>query len=111
MRTSRGRLARLVGRGSPGRLAGRLVAWGITTAWLLSAAGIALAAAGVTLAASPDPTPAPAAGDPRSAGQGPGLVGDPLLAIGIVLLLAVVSLAVSLAYVRLTADRERSPRA
>jgi hypothetical protein len=65
--------------------------------WLLFTARMALAA-------SPSPTPAPAAGDPRSAGQGPGLVGDPLLAIGLVLLVAVASLVLTLAYVRLTSD-------
>jgi hypothetical protein len=58
----------------------------------------------MALAASPSSTPAPAAGDPRSAGQGPGLVGDPLLAIGLVLLVAVASLILTLAYVRLTSD-------
>ncbi len=36
---------------------------------------------GVVAAASPDPSAAPG-GDPRSSGQGPGLVGDPLVAIG-----------------------------
>jgi len=81
-------------------------------AHFLVAASIASAcvagAAGLALAASPSPTTGPAAGDPRSAGQGPGLVGDPLLAIGLVLLVAVVSLGVTLAYVRLTADRGQS---
>jgi hypothetical protein len=62
--------------------------------------------AGLALAASPGPTPG-AGGDPRSSGQGPGLVGDPLLAIGLVVALAVVSLLVTLAYVRATADRHR----
>jgi hypothetical protein len=84
-------------RGDPRRLIGRVVAWTATAASLLTAAGVALAA-------SPDPTPAAAAGDPRSTGQGPGLVGDPLLAIGLVLLVAVASLVLTLAYVRLTSD-------
>ena len=42
-------------------------------------------------------------GDTRSAGEGPGLVGSPLLAIGLVVLIAVVAIAATLVYVRLTA--------
>jgi hypothetical protein len=56
-----------------------------------------------TLAASP--TPAPAGGDPRSSGQGPGLVGDPLFAVLAVVIIGVVSVIATLAYVRLTARR------
>jgi len=68
------------------------------------------AAAAVAVAASPDPTSG-AGGDPRSSGQGPGLVGDPLVAIGVVVLIAVLSLGATLLYVRLTGgargDRQR----
>ena len=53
------------------------------------------------LAASPTPTAA-AGGDPRSAGQGPGLVGDPLLAIVIVVGIGVVTLVATLLWVRAT---------
>ena len=68
------------------------------------ALGTWLIAAAVVVAASP--SPAPGGGDPRSSGQGPGLVGDPLFA-----LLAVVgdrprlSVVATLAWVRLTARR------
>ena len=55
--------------------------------------------------AAASPTPSPVGGDPRSAGQGPGLVGNPGFAIGVVALIAVVSIAATLAYVRLTQDR------
>jgi hypothetical protein len=65
-------------------------------AWLLSAA--------TALAESPSPTQG-SVGDPRSSGAGPGLVGDPLFAIGIVVLIALVSLAATLAYVRVTGGR------
>ncbi len=81
----------------------------VVVASSIASAGVAWAT-GLALAASPSPTTGPAAGDPRSAGQGPGLVGDPLLAIGLVLLVAIASLGVTLAYVRLTADRGLSPR-
>lgn len=59
-----------------------------------------MVAAGVVLAASP--TPSPQLGDPRSGGQGPGLVGDPLLAIAIVVVIGLLSLAGTLVYVRAT---------
>lgn len=57
-------------------------------------------------AASPSPTPA-GAGDPRSSGEGPGLVGTPLVAIGAVVGLGVVTVLVTLAYVRLTGGPRR----
>ncbi|MEO6206636.1 MAG: hypothetical protein ABIP77_01620 [Candidatus Limnocylindrales bacterium] len=56
------------------------------------------------LAASPTPSVAPG-GDPRSSGQGPGLVGDPLMAIGLMLAIGLTALFVTLAYVRLTGGR------
>jgi hypothetical protein len=64
---------------------------------------LALALPGAALAASPTPDPV---GDPRSSGQGPGLVGDPLMAIGIVIAIAVLALVVTVAYVRVTAGRQ-----
>ena len=68
-------------------------------AWLLAAA--------TAIAESPAPTQA-AGGDPRSSGSGPGLVGDPLFAIGVVVLIAIVSLGATLAYVRVTGGRRAS---
>ncbi len=65
-------------------------------AWLLSQAA-------VTLAASP--TPAPEGGDPRSSGQGPGLVGDPLFALFAVVTIGLLTVVATLVYVRMTADR------
>jgi hypothetical protein len=65
--------------------------------------------AGPAGATSPDPSPPAAGGDPRSEGQGPGLVGQPLLAIGGVVGLGLVSLVATVAYVRLT-DRRGPPR-
>ncbi len=60
-----------------------------------------LVLAGAAYAASPSPAAA-AGGDPRSSGQGPGLVGDPVAAILAVAILALASLAATLLYVRLT---------
>ena len=62
----------------------------------------------IALGASPSPTPA--LGDPRSSGQGPGLVGDPLTAVLVVAAIAVVTVGITLAYVRMTARREAEPR-
>lgn len=58
------------------------------------------------LAASPSPTRL--GGDTRSGGEGPGLVGDPIAAIALVVAIAVVSVIATMAYVRLTAGRSRS---
>ena len=53
------------------------------------------------MAASPSPSPG-TGGDPRSSGQGPGLVGDPLFALLLVLAIGLGSFVLTLAYVRLT---------
>lgn len=63
-----------------------------------------LALAITTLGASPSPS-AGAGGDPRSSGQGPGLVGDPLFALLVVVAIGVGALILTLAYVRLTGRR------
>jgi hypothetical protein len=50
-------------------------------------AAVAVAFPARLIAASPTPTQV-GAGDPRSSGQGPGLVGDPLLALLVVAAIA-----------------------
>ena len=67
------------------------------------AAGLLAAVPGAVLWAVPSPTPG--IGDPRSSGQGPGLVGDPLTAVLVVAAIAVVTVGITLAYVRMTAHR------
>ena len=78
-------------------------AWPALQTFLASivATVVVLVLAGAAFAATPSPTTA-AGGDPRSSGQGPGLVGDPVAAILAVAILAVASLAATLLYVRLT---------
>jgi hypothetical protein len=62
-----------------------------------------LVCASAALAASPSPDPI--GGDPRSSGQGPGLVGDPFFAVMAVVAIGVGSVVATLVYVRLTARR------
>ena len=88
------------------RLATALLAAGVVLlvaglGWTLIAA---LAPVATVLAASPSPSEA-LSGDPRSSGQGPGLVGDPAGAIAGVLLVAAAALALTLLYVRATGGR------
>ena len=79
------------------------------TPWLI--APILLAAAcwisgpGEVQAASPQAT-SEMAGDPRSSGQGPGLVGDPPVAIGVTLAIGLGAAGSTFAYVRLTSKRK-----
>jgi hypothetical protein len=61
------------------------------------------------LAASPEPSVG-AGGDPRSNGQGPGLVGTPGLAIAAVVAIGIVAVIATTIYVRLTGPTERRPR-
>jgi hypothetical protein len=63
-----------------------------------------LAVAAVTLAATP--TPGAEAGDPRSSGQGPGLVGNPLFAVLAVVVIGVTAVLLTLAWIRLTPRRD-----
>jgi hypothetical protein len=84
--------------GTPLRGAGR---WVLATGLALL---LFLAATAPILAAEPAATGS-TGGDPRSPGQGPGLVGDPAFALGVVVLVGLVSLGLSLAYVRATNPR------
>lgn len=78
------------------------VAW-----WLLeSLLGGGVASA---LAASPDPTQRPGS-DTRTSGQGPGLVGEPLLAVLGVIGIATISVLGTIAYVRFTGGRQSRSR-
>ena len=73
-------------------------------ATVIATIGLLLTRAALAVAAEPGASPG-TGGDPRSPGQGPGLVGDPLFAIVAVLLVAITSVALTLAYVRLTNAR------
>lgn len=88
------------------RVVGLFVLVAVLGGWAGVLAGpIAVPSMAVSVdAATPTPTPG-VAGDTRSVGEGPGLVGAPLLAIGTVLLLGGLAALLTVAYVRLTGDR------
>jgi hypothetical protein len=79
--------------------AGRVGAASLASAWVL-----VVLLAGTLAAASPSPSPA-VGNDPRSSGQGPGLVGDPATAILLVLGIGLITVAVTLLYVKATGGR------
>lgn len=74
---------------------------------IAAATAIALAVwfCSAALALAATPTPAGEAGDPRSSGQGPGLVGDPLFAVLAVVVIGLTAVLVTTAWIRLTARR------
>lgn len=87
----------------------RLAALAMSLGLLLIMAAIAwFAAASLVEAASPSPSPGTGS-DTRSPGQGPGLVGDPGLALGAVAGIAILATLLTLAYVRLTRQPYRRP--
>ncbi len=90
------------------------VTWAAVTALLPAIVAIFPGAGGLVtsaLAATAEPSVA-AGGDPRSNGQGPGLVGTPGLAIVAVVAIALLAILVTTLYVRLTASpREARERA
>jgi hypothetical protein len=113
----------LAGNGGRARLAAVCLAAGAalivaSLAWVGLAAvvpGLSAVVPGIrglipgALAASPEPSVG-AGGDPRSNGQGPGLVGTPGLAIAAVVAIGIVAVIATTIYVRLTGSAERPPR-
>jgi hypothetical protein len=62
------------------------------------------------IAASPDTTPAPGGGgDPRSVGEGPGLVGDPLFAVLLVVAIGALAAGLTALYVWATGGPRPPP--
>ena len=84
------------------------VAWAGVGALTSALASVAGSLAPVALAASPTQA---AGGDPRSSGEGPGLVGEPGLALLAVAAIAIVSIVATTVWIRLTAERaaDRGP--
>ncbi len=92
----------------------RLVAACFVVGTALLAAGLAWAGLGAlmtavvpgALAASPSPA---TGGDPRSSGEGPGLVGEPGLALLAVAVIAILAIIATTVYLRLTHQRSGRP--
>jgi hypothetical protein len=82
--------------------------WATLILALGAAIGILATLPALAAAATPAPSQ-PGVGDPRSSGQGPGLVGDPLAALVVVAAIAALTVAATLVYVRATAGRH-TPR-
>jgi hypothetical protein len=88
------------------------LAWAALAAFVPGLAAIVPGVGGLipaALAASPEPSVA-TGGDPRSNGQGPGLVGTPGVAIAIVIAIGVMAVIATTIYVRLTSPDEEPPR-
>jgi hypothetical protein len=93
--------------GAAALLVGGAIVWALVSALLPAVIGLVPAVAGLVdtaLAASPEPSAA-IGGDPRSNGQGPGLIGTPGLAILAVAGLGLAAAALTTLYVRMTAPR------
>jgi hypothetical protein len=90
-----------------GSLARRLAAAALAATLLAPAVGLgALAFAPAAVAATPTPSE-PGVGDTRSSGEGAGFVGQPLVAVGLVVVVGLAAAGATLVYVRLTASRRR----
>jgi hypothetical protein len=86
------------------RVAAILFALGAVLLVIAAAWWLLLTIPGAAAAASPEPTRA-AASDPRSAGEGPGIVGAPALAILSVVGIGLLAVIATLIYVRLTSPK------
>jgi hypothetical protein len=87
------------------RLAALLIGLGLVLIAIAAAWWLLLVLPAAAAAASPDPTRGPG-NDPRSAGEGPGLVGPPGLAIVAVRGIGRLAIVATLGYVRLTSPRQ-----
>jgi len=83
------------------------LAWAGAQALGIADVPIARAAPSATAPVASGPAPSGLAGDTRSSGEGPGLVGAPGLAIAGVVLLGVVAVGATLLYVRMTGGPRR----
>jgi hypothetical protein len=96
---------RILAAGGPRRPLVAAIALGIGLVSLTI--GVAWAVLGVVTASALAASPAASAagGDPRSSGQGPGLVGEPLAAIAMVVAIGLLTAVATIGYVRMTGGR------
>ena len=82
----------------------------LALALLLAPAVGPMGGPGPAAAASPDATEGPGGGgDPRSVGEGPGLVGDPLFALALVIGIGLAAAGLTMLYVRATGGPRTGP--
>ena len=96
---------RLLAAGGPRRPLVAALALAVGLASMTIGLAWAVIGALTTTALAASPAPSAAGGDPRSSGQGPGLVGDPLSAVGLVIAIGLATTIATIGYVRLTGGR------
>jgi hypothetical protein len=96
---------RILAQGGPRRPLVAALAFAVGFVAVTLGLAWALLGAVTVTALAASPTPATGGGDPRSSGQGPGLVGDPLAAVLIMLAIGLGAALVTIVYVRLTGGR------
>ena len=96
---------RILAAGGPRRPLAAALALGVGLVSLTIGVVWAVLGAMTATALAASPAASAAGGDPRSSGQGPGLVGEPLAAIALVVAIGVAAAVATFGYVRLTGGR------
>ena len=96
---------RILAAGGPRRPLMAALAFGLGFVFLTIGIAWAVLGAMTATALAASPAASAAGGDPRSSGQGPGLVGEPLAAIALVVAIGVAAAVATFGYVRLTGGR------
>jgi hypothetical protein len=96
---------RILAQAGPRRPLAAAIAFAVGVGSLTIGVAWAVLGAMTATALAASPAPSAAGGDPRSSGQGPGLVGDPLTAIALMLAIGLGATLLTVAYVRMTGGR------
>ena len=96
---------RILAAGGPRRPTAAAIAFGVGAVAIGLGLVWALLSAVTATALAATPAPTAAIGDPRSSGQGPGLVGDPLFAVVAMLAIGALAALLTVAWVRATGGR------
>jgi hypothetical protein len=102
-----GEAMRVLAQGGPRRPLAAAIAFAVGLVSVTIGLAWALLGAVTATALAASPVPSAAGGDPRSSGQGPGLVGDPLAAVAVVLAIGLGATVLTAVYVRLTGGPRR----
>ena len=98
---------RILAAGGPRRPLVAAMALGIGLVSLTIGIVWAVLSSTTLTAIAASPAASAAGGDPRSSGQGPGLVGEPLAAVALVVAIGLVAAVATFGYVRLTGGRRQ----